>query len=406
VERPALLVIGGIDPTGRAGLARDLAACRNWDVAGCPVATGLTVQTSAGVDRIEPTPPDVIVAMIDAAIAERAPRWAKVGAVFSLEQALAIADAAGRHGLRLVVDPILRATSGAGFASPETLRPLVEAATLVTPNEDEAARLGLRDGGRVHVTRGGDAPGRHRGTGCRFAANLACLLALDLDRDAALDAAHRAVEAEVRLEADEQALDPARRKHLEAARRALPRILADLEPTHVPEVGMNFAWAMAGATEPRRDVAGLAGRITIAGFDRAVAGRVAIGGPHHTGRLAVVLQEYDGPGTRRAGEACIVLNHRFDDAFLEAAQRAALVDAGFRREDEPPEAPSSMEWGLRDAIARNGGRVPDLVWDRGGPGKEAMLRVIAPDVEGLVARLRALHAVDRAVLDADGRQVR
>lgn len=414
---PALLLVGGLDPTGQSGLARDLAACAALGVHGCPVATGLTVQTSDHFAGNRTTPPEHLEAQLEAAITEHGVRWMKVGALWTAQQVRTVADAARRHDLRVVLDPVLGSSSGHAFLSPagvDALRDWLPEVELATPNADEDHVLGTRaratlltaggfgpdelhHDGRVASLPATHRPGRHRGTGCRLATHTAARLALGLPLEDAVRAAHAALQTELALDGAEQAESGARLAHLREAQAALPRLLAELRYEHLPEVGTNFAYALPGATDPRRDVAGLAGRITIAGFGSAHAGRVCFGGPHHTGRIAVVLQEYDP-------DARMVLNHRFDEAFLEAARRGGLVDVGFRREDEPPEAPSSMEWGVRDCVRRNGGRVPDLVWDRGGVGKEAMIRVVARDPDDMLRKLRAMHDVAGVVGDADGRE--
>ncbi len=419
-KAPALLLIGGLDPTGQAGLARDLAQCEKERLRGCPVATGLTVQTSGAFTAANATPPEILVAQAEAALAEHDIRWMKVGALYAESQVRAVAGLVERHGLRLVLDPVLASSSGTPFLGDPGVRllrdRLLPLAALVTPNADEAAHItGKRDpaaaarsivalGAKAAlVTQGGTAPdllwdgnalhsfsavrqpGRHRGTGCRLASRAAALLVRGLSVVEAVALAHRELQRELALDAGEQALDGLRLAHFRELESWLPRILAELRHEDVPEVGMNVAFALPGATDPRRDVVGLAGRIAIAGFDRDVAGRLAYGGPHHTGRIAVVLQEHDL-------EARIVMNYALTDGLLERATRSGLVAVGFRREDEPEGTPSTMEWGLRKAIAQNGGKVPDVVWDAGGPGKEPMARVIARDPADLVRKLRILHS--------------
>ncbi|MCA1811373.1 MAG: bifunctional hydroxymethylpyrimidine kinase/phosphomethylpyrimidine kinase [Halobacteriales archaeon] len=418
-KTPALLLIGGLDPTGQAGLARDLEVLRHERIRGAPVSTGTTVQTSERFLIAHATPPEVLLAQAEAARAEWGMHWCKVGALFSTAQVEAVAGLVRAHGLRLVLDPILASSSGTPFldeAGVAALRDrLLPLAFLATPNRAEAEQLtGHAEGARAAVdvvARGAKAclvkqsgvgadllfdgrslhefaatrqEGRHRGTGCRLASRAAALLARGVPLLDAIRIAQADLQAELAHDAAEQALSGARLEHFRELEAWLPRILAELRFEDVPEVGMNVAYALPGAADPRRDVLGLAGRITIAGFGKGVTGRLAYGGPHHTGRLAVVLQEHD-PAAR------IVMNHRHDPTFLENAQRAGLVASGFRREDEPADAPSTMEWGLRHAIAQSGGKVPDLVWDAGGVGKEAMIRVIAVGPADLVRKLRLMH---------------
>lgn len=399
-----VLLIGGLDPSGQAGLARDLAACHDEHVVGLPVATGITAQGSAAM--FQPVEPELLQAQLDAVSEVHDVRAAKIGAVFSIEQAHAIHDHLQRHQIPYVLDPVLATTTGHPLMPREVARYLSQGATLSTPNAEEIDAI---DATTPHIVTDGAcgirlADGTHlasqaieapvlRGTGCRLSARIACHMARGIDATRATVLAHRSLQAELRRDADEDAATGPAAELLRELIDAWPEIMAELRYEHIPEVGSNVAYALPGATDPRRDVVGLAGRIAIAGFDKAVAGRLAIGGPHHTGRICIVLQEYDP-------DARLVMNHRFDEAFLDAARRGGLVHGAFRREDEPPDAPSSMEWGVRHAIAR-AGRVPDIIWDRGGDNKEAMIRIIARDPRDLVGKLRILHAVDRPIHDPD-----
>lgn len=420
MKAPAVLLIGGLDPTGQAGLARDLAAVALERIQGCPVSTGTTVQTTARFSAANPTDATVLVSQAEAAIAEFDIRCVKVGALFSQDQVTAVADLVRRHELELVLDPVLASSSGTPFldgAGVVALRDvLVPRAFLVTPNRAEATTLtgegvperaaaslvglGARaalvkqsatgpdllfDGRALHELPVTALPGHHRGTGCRLASRVTALLARNLGLLDAVRIAQVDLHQELAFDAAEQQLEGERLAHWRELERWTPRILAEIRHEDVPEVGMNVAYALPKAQDARRDVLGLAGRITIAGFSRAVAGQLAYGGPHHTGRIAVVLQEYDQT-------ARMVMNHRFDQRYLVNASASGLTVGSFRREDEPGDAPSTMEWGIRHAVEQNGGRVPDLIFDEGGSGKEAMIRVIAEGPEDLVRKLRILHS--------------
>lgn len=420
--RTSLLLIGGLDPTGRAGLARDVAVCADERVHACPVASAVTVQTSDAVRDIDPVAAERIVAQAEAALHETGASWCKTGVLTSRAQVEAVARLASTHRLRIVVDPVVTATSGGRFLDGDgvaALAGLAAQATLVTPNRAEAERLTgiadaqdaarrlvemgadaalitqggqrpdvLYDGDEVHLLPTRRVPGLHRGTGCRLATRIACHLARGTAPAQAVRMAHTVLHAELEADAEEQTLDGDRLRHFKELDSWLPRIVAALRNEDVPEVGVNVAYALPGAKDPRRDVLGLAGRITIAGSGIGVTGRLCYGGPHHTGRIAVVLQEY-------ARSARTVMNHRFHEEYLENARAAGLVDQNFRREDEPAAVPSTMEWGVRQAIRENGGAVPDLIWDRGGDGKEAMIRVVADSPAGLIRKLHAMHGTSQ-----------
>ncbi|MES2154401.1 MAG: bifunctional hydroxymethylpyrimidine kinase/phosphomethylpyrimidine kinase [bacterium] len=420
MKRSAVLVIGGLDPTGQAGLARDLAVFAAERLHACPVLTGATVQTSKAFAAANATAADVLVAQAESAMEEFDISWAKVGALFSAAQVETVAGLAREHTLNVVLDPVLSSSSGSPFldgAGLQALRTrLLPSSFLVTPNQQEAQAftgeqvpekaaasfvgLGAKaalvkrsgrgpdvlfDGRSTHEFPVESKAGIHRGTGCRLASRATAYLARGVGLVAAVGQAHAELQQELAFDAGEQELDDERLAQWRELESWLPRILAEIRYQDVPEVGMNVAYALPGARNPRTDVLGLAGRITIAGIGRAVTGRLAYGGPHHTGRIAVVLQEYS-PTAR------LVMNHRYDEKYIGNANKAGMKVASFDRTKEPGDAPSTMEWGIRHAIETNGGRVPDIIWDAGGVGKEAMIRIFAVHPAELVRKLRALHA--------------
>jgi hydroxymethylpyrimidine/phosphomethylpyrimidine kinase len=60
----------------------------------------------------------------------------------------------------------------------------------------------------------------------------------------------------------------------------------------------------------------------------------------------------------------------------------------FDRSDEPRSAArktSTMSWGTRQAL-RSAARVPDLIADAGGPGKEPMVRVLGRNPTDVVSK--------------------
>jgi hydroxymethylpyrimidine/phosphomethylpyrimidine kinase len=71
------------------------------------------------------------------------------------------------------------------------------------------------------------------------------------------------------------------------------------------------------------------------------------------------------------------INIRYSDEAIQVCKELGFSVGSFSREDEP-EGVSTMEWGVSDAI-RRAGKIPDVIYDKGGVGKEAMIRVIGCD---------------------------
>ncbi len=147
---PRVLVVGGTDPTGGAGVTRDVATLSRLGVLSSVAVTAVTVQTSRGVSDVVVMPASVVGAQIDAAAIELGFDVVKTGMLCNVDIVHALADRLERLGsaARLVLDPVLSATSGRQLLGEEgrfaLLERLVPRASLVTPNLPEAAVLSGR----------------------------------------------------------------------------------------------------------------------------------------------------------------------------------------------------------------------------------------------------------------------
>ena len=56
-----------------------------------------------------------------------------------------------------------------------------------------------------------------------------------------------------------------------------------------------------------------------------------------------------------------------------------MIICVFNRADEPEGFDENHEWGTYDAIRRNEGIVPDIVYETDGCGKETIIRVFGTD---------------------------
>ncbi len=140
------MAIAGFDPSGGAGVAADLKTFAAHNCYGVAAITALTVQNTTTVSAVYPVPAENLRASIQALLEDGRVSAVKVGMLGDranaevVRSALAVADS-----LPCVIDPILRATSGASLLDAggiEVLRnDLLRVATVITPNLAEAAAL-------------------------------------------------------------------------------------------------------------------------------------------------------------------------------------------------------------------------------------------------------------------------
>lgn len=146
---PIIWSIAGTDSGGGAGLAADQRAADALGVHCCTVVAGITAQSTTEVTHIEATPPAVLQAQLDTLAIDMPPRVIKTGLLGSVENVRVLATFIDRlrqqQPLALVVDPVLRASTGAALADAELRAAyrdlLLPRATVITPNQAEAVAL-------------------------------------------------------------------------------------------------------------------------------------------------------------------------------------------------------------------------------------------------------------------------
>jgi hydroxymethylpyrimidine/phosphomethylpyrimidine kinase len=140
-----VLTIAGSDPSGGAGLQADLKTFHRHGLFGTSAVSLLTVQNTVGVRRVEVLEPDLLLAQIDAVVADLEVAAAKTGALGSAATIEAVAARAESFAFPLVVDPVIVSKHGHPLlpaAAVAALRErLVPRAFVLTPNVHEAAAL-------------------------------------------------------------------------------------------------------------------------------------------------------------------------------------------------------------------------------------------------------------------------
>jgi hydroxymethylpyrimidine/phosphomethylpyrimidine kinase len=146
VRIPKILTIAGSDSGGGAGLQADLKVITALGGYGMTVVTAITAQNTLGVTKIQGINLDVIEAQIDAVVGDIGVDAVKIGMLSSPEIVYCVAAALRRHAIKtIVLDPVLRATSGARLGGDATARAMREVlfplAPVITPNMEEASIL-------------------------------------------------------------------------------------------------------------------------------------------------------------------------------------------------------------------------------------------------------------------------
>lgn len=222
---PRVLSIAGSDSGGGAGIQADLKTFSALGCFGMTAITAITAQNTCGVNAIHPVPADMLAKQIDAVVTDIGVDAVKIGMLHDPDVVNVVAQAIKRYRWqRVVLDPVMVATSGDRLIAEETIavlvRELFPLVTVITPNLDEAALLlerTLHDeseleaaaedliklGTQAVLLKGGHLPGTNivdlllqtgqpplrmsslriesqntHGTGCTLSSAVACYLAL------------------------------------------------------------------------------------------------------------------------------------------------------------------------------------------------------------------------------------
>src|SRR5438445_10948739 len=139
------LTIAGSDSGGGAGVQADLTAFAGAGCYGMSAIVALTAQNTVGIIAIHEVPVEFLTAQLIAVFDDIGVDAAKTGAMFTAAAVEAAAAILRDYPVPLVIDPVMRAGTGASLLHGDAARQLVALlfplATVVTPNLDEARAL-------------------------------------------------------------------------------------------------------------------------------------------------------------------------------------------------------------------------------------------------------------------------
>lgn len=441
------LAIGGLDPSGGAGITADVVTFSVIGVHGTAIATALTYQNTRGVAGFWAVSERDLRAQLDAFLDDVDVAAVKLGMVASDRLAHELGPYLSKFkadGIPVVFDPVIKAGAGQplyeGVPEKTFADVILPYVSLATPNSVELAYLvddepaqnqgELRTQVRVfhgrygmsvlatggHVTGKTDVvdvlftgaemreyrrarmEGPIHGTGCLVAAAVTAYLALGMDVLEAFERAEEHVNAAVTgaFAVGKGALVPGRTAAVfgDAERwrvyNNLLRAVNVFEAASgtyklIPEVGTNIAYALPDARSVG-EVCAVAGRIGRVGAAARACGTPAFGASGHMARAVLAVMKHD-PSTRAA------MNVRFGDDVLAACSELNYRGAGFDRAREPADIAGdegrTVQWGVDEAVG-GVGIVPAIIFDAGAVGKEPMVRIFGRDAVEVVRRAVAI----------------
>ena len=425
-KTPIVMTIAGSDSCGGAGVQADLKTFSALGVHGTCVITSVTAQNTKGVQNTVDLPKEMISAQIESIMDEMNVCYAKTGMLSSSKIVKTVRKKIKRFGIPLVVDPVMAAEEGGVLLQDDAINTLIldllPLATVITPNTYEASILSeikikdqktakkaaieiskkgvdsviitgghakdpemknidlIYEGEEKFSFIGGDFIDKSvHGTGCTYSAAICAELAKGKSLYDAASFAKSFVYDSIIKRATFDSFKPIVNQSgkliensdrywvLENVSHAV-RIIEKNKSFYrlIPEVGCNVAMAIYGAKK-REDVAAVSGRIVKVGESAKAVGCVSFGPSDHISRIILTAMQFDE-------EKRAAINIKYSKEILSVFGDRGMSISMFNRKKEPKNA-KTMDWGTSDAIERFG-RVPDVIYDEGGLGKEAMIRVL------------------------------
>jgi hydroxymethylpyrimidine/phosphomethylpyrimidine kinase len=147
---PVILTIAGFDPSSGAGVTADIKTIAAHGCYGVACITAMTVQSTAGVRRVEAVDPSLIAETLEELASDIPIAAVHIGMLGTVKVVRAVADFLGQRLGKaklpnVVLDPIMKSSSGTDLLDAAGTKLLIEKllplADVITPNVDEAAAL-------------------------------------------------------------------------------------------------------------------------------------------------------------------------------------------------------------------------------------------------------------------------
>lgn len=442
MQKENALTIAGADPSGGAGIQADIKSFQYLGVHGFSVITCVTAQNTQTVTQIYPLSSSIIEDQLDSIFVDADIKWVKTGMLYDGSIADLVAKKLKEKGLEPVVDPVLYASTQMPLSNESLITSLktnlLPIALIVTPNIDEAAILSgitinsVSDmesasriihtlGSKFVVVKGGHLSGKFsvdvvfdgekvtkirspylpqlnvHGSGCAFSSLLTGAIALDIKPLAAIKKAKQDLwnlySTPYHLSKNTSVLKYPPELDLSMEHSAahvtnaidllnnIKKIMKILPLNFVPEVGINICNALPIA-QSTNDICGIDGRIIATKEGIRKCGKLSYGGSHHIAKIILTAMKHN-PLYRAA------MNIAYTADTIESCQEKGFLITSFSRNQEPKNPHSSMEWGTNYAIQQLG-EIPDIIYDTGGHGKEAMIRILGENPKDMLKKVQKI----------------
>jgi hydroxymethylpyrimidine kinase / phosphomethylpyrimidine kinase / thiamine-phosphate diphosphorylase len=438
-----ILTIAGYDPSSGAGITKDLDVFFSLGLHGLSIPTATVAQDPGGVEAVYPTPVEQFAFMLGMAGRGARIDGIKIGVAWDEAHLREIVSfIRERKNVPVVIDPVFNAKNETPLITAEGIRYLTDAvfplATVVTPNipeasliigkpissmDDmkEAAEAVCRMGPGAAIVKGGHLEGEPvdvlfdgkefslfgkerrnkqvHGTGCAFSSALTAFLAHGYPVREAFFACQEFMSTMLNesYRIDEagyfygsagltNSREAERYRVVGAVRKAGEQLRERNMSELIPEVQLNLGYGITGASGIE-DVAAFPGRISRSEGRVFVKGEPRFGASSHVARMILAFMKYY-PWIRSCA------NVRFSEDTISKARKEGMDVLLIDRRTQPAGAEETVGINLDPLVAKALQRTnhpPDIIYDTGDMGKEAIIRLFAKDPLELIKKMEIIR---------------
>ena len=422
-----ILSIGGSDPSSGAGIQSDIKTFSNNYAYGFTVVTAITSQNTKNVTSIEPVSAKSLRAQLDSILSDFHIDAIKIGMVYNSQIIKVIHSKLRNIRVPIVVDPIIKSTTGAMLLKKNALRDykkmMVPLADVITPNKFEAKTLSgilntkksakkiqsmgakcviitgatssngkisdfVLEESREYVISGKKIPIKNHGSGCNYSASIAVSFANGNTMYNAVKIAKDYVYQSIRNSKKIGKGVSITHKNISDGMRELSDSINHFKQIKniykiIPECQTNFVFAKKNPKNIT-DVLGISGRLVKSGKEVVTAGEIVYGGSQHVG-TAVIQVNKKFPKIRSG------LNIKYDPKIISKAKKSEFTVLRYDRSKEPKKSKqkenSSISWGISNTLNT---KSPDIIYHKGDIGKEPMILIFGKNPGEIIQKVSKL----------------
>jgi hydroxymethylpyrimidine/phosphomethylpyrimidine kinase len=422
-----ILSIGGSDPSSGAGIQSDIKTFSNHDAYGFTIVTVITSQNTRKVTSIEPVSTKSLRTQLDSILSDFHIDAIKIGMVYDSQIIKTINSELRNIRVPIVVDPIIKSTTGAILLKKSALRDykkmIIPLADVITPNKFEAKVLSgisntnksakkiqsmgakcviitgaTSSNGKIsdfvleenmnYVISGKKIPIKNHGSGCNYSASIVVSLANGNTIRNAVKIAKDYVYQSIRNSKKIGKGVNITHKNISNGMRELSDSINHFKQIKniykiIPECQTNFVFAKKN---PRNimDVLGISGRLVKAGKEVVTAGEITYGGSQHVGTAVIQV-------CKKFPEIRSGLNIKYDPKIISNAKKSKFTVLSYDRSKEPKRSKqrenSSIVWGISNCL---NAKSPDIIYHKGDIGKEPMILIFGNNPVEIIQKVSKL----------------